>query len=409
MGRPTGESMNETLKSHDYTRDLFGRLLTPNDIVVRKRNDYTKDVLGQFFTPSDIVARMLGLRQNKGKILEPSAGNGAFMNVLEDSAVGVEIDGKLCIKDKRIINTDFFNFPIENSFDTIIGNPPYVRHQDINETTKSILDMNLFDKRSNLYLFFIAKCISHLNDKGELIFITPRDFLKATSAQKLNALLYDLGSMTHYYEMGDMPIFDDASPNCAIWRWEKGLKTREMKTGGVFNCINGQIIFDDSCNSILSDFFDIKVGAVSGADEIFTNSKYGTTDMVCSHTRTTSETKKVIYNEKHECLIPHKEYLMGRRIKQFTEHNWWHWGRNYCEREGERIYVNAKTRQSEPFFQSEVTAYDGSVLALFPKKGVDISKAVIKLNEINWDSLGFICDGRLSFTQRSLANIPIEI
>ena len=385
--------MSETLKSHDDTSDLFGRLFTPDDIVVRKRNNYTKDVLGQFFTPSDIVARMLELRQNKGRILEPSAGSGAFMNVLEDTAVGVEIDGKLCVKDQRIINTDFFNFPIENSFDTIIGNPPYVRHQDINETTKSILDMNLFDKRSNLYLFFIAKCISHLNDKGELIFITPRDFLKATSAQKLNTLLYDLGSMTHYYEMGDIPIFDDASPNCAIWRWEKGLKTREMKTSGVCLIALTDKLFL-TIVAILSCliFLILRLVLYQVQTRYLLTANMGTTDMVCSQTRTTKETRKVIYNKKHDCLIPYKEYLMRRRIKRFTESNWWHWGRNYCKRDGERIYVNAKTRQSEPFFQSEVTAYDGSVLALFPKKGVDISKAVKKLNEIEWDSLGFICD-----------------
>ena len=44
------------------------------------------------------------------------------------------------------------------------------------------------------------------------------------------------------------------------------------------------------------------------------------------------------------------------------------WGRNYYEAEGERIYVNCKTRNNKPFYKSDVKAYDGSVLALIPQK-----------------------------------------
>jgi adenine-specific DNA-methyltransferase len=101
----------------------------------------------------------------------------------------------------HIMNMDFFDFEISNTFDTIIGNPPYVRFQDINETTKNKLDMKLFDKRSNLYLFFIYKSIQHLNDHGELIFITPRDFLKATSSINLNKFIYDHGTITDIIDM----------------------------------------------------------------------------------------------------------------------------------------------------------------------------------------------------------------
>lgn len=31
---------------------------------------------------------------------------------------------------------DFFDYPLENQFDTIIGNPPYVKHKDIAPSTK---------------------------------------------------------------------------------------------------------------------------------------------------------------------------------------------------------------------------------------------------------------------------------
>jgi len=365
--------------------------------------------LGQVFTPAHIVDKMIRLRRNHGRILEPSAGIGAFISKLEIGAVGIEID-KTLQQDSRVVNTDFFSYPIAEKFDTIIGNPPYVRYQDIQSSTKQLLKKELFDGRSNLYLFFIDKCIDHLNNGGELIFITPRDFLKATSSRKLNEKLYCQGSITHYYEMGDVAIFKKVAPNCAIWRWEKGRKSRKLMTGETFCFQNGQLWFGErGTSSRLGDYFEVKVGAVSGADDVFVNEKRGFLDMVCSTTAKDGKTRRVIFNRKDQSLLKHKDKLMKRRIRKFNESNWWMWGRSYCKREGPRIYVNVKTRNKNPFYVSGVEAYDGSVLALFPKYGTNLENAARQLNKLAWDSLGFICDGRFLFTQKSLESAPVRI
>ena len=365
-------------------------------------------ILGQFFTPTNIVSRMLGLRRNLGTILEPSSGKGAFLDALEHSAVAIECDVSLT-DDPRTIFIDYFDYSTDHKFDSIVGNPPYVRYQDIQSKTKSKLPMELFDCRSNLYLFFIAKSIEHLGPNGELIFITPRDFLKATSAKKLNEVLYREGTMTHYIELGDASVFDDATPNCAIWRWEKNNFDRRMETGGEFQCVNGQIYFGESVRTTVNDFFDVKVGAVSGADGVFSDQKFGCTDMVCSSTVRDGKLRRMIYDRYDKVLELHKDRLLRRKIRRFDERNWWEWGRKYCSRQGVRVYVNSKTRNKKPFFVSEIEAYDGSVLALFPKLGVDPDRAVHKLNTTDWEKLAFICDGRLLFSQRSLANAPFEM
>ena len=365
--------------------------------------------LGQFFTPELMVQRMLSLRKNKGSILEPSSGACAFMKELEPSAVGIEIDKKYC-NDKRVLHTDFFNYSTKNKFNTIIGNPPYVRHQDIIEQTKDLLNYNLFDKRSNLYLFFIDKCLNHLSTNGELIFITPRDFLKLTSSKFLNERLYNEGSITDYVELGDAKVFKDVSPNCLIWRWENNKKSKKTNHGNYFNCKNGQIWFGNkNKGTVLKDFFDIKVGAVSGADYVFTNNTKGCTDFVCSETRTTKQTRRMIYNRKDKALFKYKNKLLNRKIRKFNENNWWEWGRKYHDRNGERIYVNCKTRNKNPFFISEEQAYDGSILALFPKRKMNLSKAVEKLNKTDWEKLSFVCDKRLIFSQRCLSYVPFDI
>ena len=363
--------------------------------------------LGQVFTPVKTVEQMLKLKKHRGSTLEPSAGNGAFLSKLDNKAIGIELDKRI-IKDKRVISSDFFGYSIKNKFDTIIGNPPYVRYQDILDGTKQKLNKNLFDKRTNLYLFFIEKSIRHLRKGGELIFITPRDFLKTTSAGKLNEILYREGSFTDFFELGDSKIFENHTPNCAIWRWEKGRADKKLSCGKVFFCSSGQIWFGyEASEKSLSYYFDVKVGAVSGADSIFSNSKFSNIEMVCSRTYKTGEKRKMIYNKKCKYLEQFKDRLLSRRIKSFNGKNWWQWGRGYCDKEGERIYVNCKTRNKKPFFVSDVTAYDGSVLALFPKNQINLNKAVKKLNSVEWEKLGFVCDGRFIFSQKSLQNAPV--
>ena len=245
--------------------------------------------LGQVFTPVHIVDKMLKLKKNNGRTLEPSAGDGAFSSKI-DGCVLIEID-----KDKATkgaLNIDFFDYPITEKFDTIIGNPPYVKYKDIIDSTKSKLDMEIFNERTNLSLFFIYKSIQHLKDNGELIFIVPRDFLKATSSQKLNKYIYETGTITDFYDLGDKVIFKDAVPNTVIFRYEKNNFNRKTSNNKTFKCINGQLLFlENEYNIKFSDLFFVKVGAVSGADKLFENEK-GNLKLVCSETKTTGKTKK---------------------------------------------------------------------------------------------------------------------
>ena len=217
-----------------------------------------------------------------------------FLKNLPPNKVGIELDSNV-ICDKSILQQDFFAYPIDEKFDCIIGNPPYVRYQDILESTKTLLApyKNIFDLRSNLYLFFIYKCILHLQDKGELIFITPRDFLKSTASVRLNGFLFSQGSITDFIDLGDKKIFDKAQPNCAIWRFEKGNFSRNTNCLKTFSCVNGQILFTKNHYFIpFKKLFFVKVGAVSGADSIFANTEFGNVEFVNSTTAKNGKTKK---------------------------------------------------------------------------------------------------------------------
>jgi adenine-specific DNA-methyltransferase len=368
---------------------------------------------GQVFTPDNIVDLMFKLSKNSGKILEPSAGEGAFTDYIiknsSRSITSIEIDKEK--KTESIQIMDFFDFDEINKYSTIIGNPPYVSYKNIHlDTIEKIQNkdyLKSFDNRSNLYLFFIRKCIEHMDFGGEMIFITPREFIKATSSISLNNFIYEKGTITDWYEYGDISIFKGFSPTVAIWRFEKDNFTGITSTNdGIkeFKVAEGQIFFTKTENNVkFSDLFFVKVGAVSGMDKIFINEN-GNTDFVCSSTKRDGKLRKMFYNIKHESLYKYKDILIKRKIKKFDESNWWRWGRGMYESEKERIYVNCKTRDLKPFFTHDGKYYDGSVLAIFPKKNIDIDKAINFLNNVDWNELGFKVGGRLCFTQKSLEN-----
>lgn len=362
---------------------------------------------GQVFTPPEVVRQMLALRQNAGRCLEPSCGDGAFARQLP-GCVAVELDATVAPEGALI--QDFLTYGLENQFETIIGNPPYVRYQRILETTRGHLDSSLFDKRSNLYLFFIEKCVRHLVPGGELIFIVPREFIKLTAAAGLNEWLFSEGTITHFIELGDAQVFKNASPNAAIFRFVRGCMDRRMADGRTFDCINGQLLFRaENCTDLttLGQFFSVKVGAVSGADQLFAHPD-GNAAFVCSKTAGTGMTRQMFYNLMSPVLLPHKERLLKRGIRHFNEANWWMWGRAFPENSLPRIYVNQKTRRPSPFFTHRSCAFDGSILALFPTcPEVELPAVCAVLNGIDWQALGFQCGGRLLFSQRSLATCPL--
>lgn len=384
--------------------------------------------LGQVFTPPAVVDSMLALVRNRGRVLEPACGDGVFLQHFP-FAVGIEIDPRHAPPGARVM--DFFDLPERESFATIIGNPPYVRYQDISAASRGRVRRSILDGRANLYLFFIEKCLRHLAPGGEIVFITPRDFVKATSAVPLNRLLHAAGTITDFVELGDSRLFDGATPNCAIWRFELGNFSRLTRyaaqgfADGIaglgrlqweerhFVESGGHLLFTRGDYALhLTDIAFVKVGAVSGADDIYASEEYGNRSFVYSATVASGKTRRMLWCEPGEAppvvLLPHKDRLMARRIRPFDEANWWQWGRGYHQSTQPRVYVNNKTRRSQPFFVHRCNHYDGSVLAIFPRDpAVDVRALAEALNAVDWEDLGFVCDGRFLFAQRSLEQTPL--
>ena len=170
---------------------------------------------GQYFTTSVLLKETIYILilNNPSIILEPSVGQGHLVEYIKAKKPNInfdlyEIDEKISfldsIKKEAIKFGDFLEFNIETTYDTIIGNPPFIK-----------------TKTGNLYIHFIEKCYKLLNKNGELIFIVPSDFLKLTSSSKIINEMMDNGSFTHIIHPHNENLFKNASIDVIVFRYCK--------------------------------------------------------------------------------------------------------------------------------------------------------------------------------------------
>ena len=253
-------------------------------------------------------------------------------------------------------------------------------------------------KTGNLYIKFVEQCYNYLDDAGgELIFIVPSDFIKLTSASSIIDKMKETGSFTDFLFPHDEKLFEGASIDVVVFRYEKGLMNKKTIVNGkeVFCNINkGIITFSDtevSGTSIDTDF-NIYVGLVTGRDEIY-KVPFGNIDILNDK----DKEEKFIFaetfptnNEKIDThLQRHKSQLLERKIKKFTEKNWFEWGapRNISSIRSNYgkpcIYIRNMTRNKEVAFMGKVQYFGGSLICLIPKKQMaesEIEKIVCYFN-----------------------------
>lgn len=413
----------------------------------------SKSQLGQFFTTQSRVQEALSsLIENTDTnsiVLEPSAGAGHLVQVLKNkgfnSIEAVEFDKTIKnITDIPFIYEDFFTHKGEG-YKTILGNPPYVAWKSVANSTRtaSANTKSRYGDKVNLYMLFIDRLIDKLAQGGELILITPKEWLYSTSASPLRHKMEQTGALTHIIDCGEAPLFDDAAvPALLIFRFLKGKKQGPVTYSEFFTHTQTQkkhliksgdrwLILSEKLKKLttqegwgtLGDLFSIKVGIVSGADSVFrTTLNQGTPYLTTKGVELfldyhdTSDWEE-IPEEARQALIPHKEALLGRKIAQFDETNWWKWGavrnKEIMMSERARFYTHNRTRAEEPFFTHKPTKlYSGGVLGLFLKENLPFTPKIedcIKLLNSSLYGEFFIAMGLTTGNKKTFQPSTLEI
>ncbi|MEI6046613.1 MAG: Eco57I restriction-modification methylase domain-containing protein, partial [Chloroflexota bacterium] len=102
-------------------------------------------------------------------------------------------------------------------FDAVIGNPPYIRVQALNEWAP--VEVNHYKKayhsaskgNYDIYVVFVERGLSVLNKTGRLGFILPHKFFNAQYGQPLRQLLAEGQNLSNIVHFGDQQIFANAT------------------------------------------------------------------------------------------------------------------------------------------------------------------------------------------------------
>ena len=358
-------------------------VMTTKTTKATQDNAYIKS-MGQYFTTNELLREAVVdmISNSPTTILEPSVGRGDLVVSIRQRYPEIqydmyEIDNNIVLLDgvdsNKVTYVDFLEEPIERTYDTIVGNPPFVKKP-----------------KGNLYFSFIRKCVGLLNSGGELIFIVPSDFMKLTGSVQLIDEMMLHGTFTHIVHPKDERLFENAAIDVVVFRY---CKDESLGSEVVFNGEKRWLVHHGGTLSFVpeapdvsrprhtvADYFHVFVGMVSGKESVFKNQELGNVDVLNGN----GDKEKYILIDKfptdnpalNTYMTEHKPQLMERRIRAFGEKNWYEWGalRNYStmqKRAGEPcIYVRTVTRNNIVAFAGTVGPIGGNLLMLIPKSYV---------------------------------------
>lgn len=146
--------------------------------------------------------------------------------------------GNSLIDDETIVGSDAFRWQgdfQEESFDVVIGNPPYISNWQLSETNRDIV--LYLDKKYeettighwDIYILFIKKALSFLKEDGLLSFIVPSSFSKEKYGKKLREYIINNYSLISLAEFGTESVFKDVARQYIIFVIQKK-KPKNRKT-----------------------------------------------------------------------------------------------------------------------------------------------------------------------------------
>lgn len=193
---------------------------------------------GSFYTPQSLVDYMVSYvstRVQPTSILEPSAGDGRFVNAL--SAFNSHITLVESEKEKTdileikfgdncyVYNSDFIAFSLNNTetYDLIIGNPPYIPKKNIVkeqvEASQKLIEFFNLDKElfQNLWVSFVLASIKALSEYGAIFFVLPFEFLQVQYAEKLRKFLEERFNTIEIITFEDKVFEDIEQDICLVY------------------------------------------------------------------------------------------------------------------------------------------------------------------------------------------------
>ena len=212
---------------------------------------------GAVFTRPEVVSYMMREVMRAGRfgkwsglsVLEPSCGDGAFVLPIVDALiaespdwendsldgfllafdvseksishvkrmVGARLEAARCPRDiaKRLLSRwfrceDFLLHDFKEKFDVVIGNPPYIRFDNIAPAKQRAYKAryDTFSERCDIYVPFFERSLSLLSPRGVFSFICTNRFVRSSYGRRLRRLISDSFHVALYLNMEHTQPFE---------------------------------------------------------------------------------------------------------------------------------------------------------------------------------------------------------
>lgn len=226
--------------------------------MILKEDSTEQKLRGAYYTPLKLAEKMVEffVRDEKmQRILEPSCGDGVFIDAVLDNGLlqngetltAIEIEEQAAQKiaervvehkNIHIYNMDFFRYYQMNKesrrYDLILGNPPYIRYQYLQEEQRAEMSKLLTEhgmksnKSINTWVGFIVACVHLLSENGKIAFVIPAEILQVVYAQDLRLFLANELSKITLITFEEL-VFPDIEQEVVVFIGEKGAEEKGIR------------------------------------------------------------------------------------------------------------------------------------------------------------------------------------
>ncbi|MBS9781566.1 MAG: N-6 DNA methylase, partial [Gammaproteobacteria bacterium] len=222
------EALNFLIAEHRYidelTAKLYGDSLVYQDVEnsILENNLFGVDINEESV---DIAKLSLWLRTAKPKRKLSSLNNNIKCgnSLISDKAIG----GEKAFDWQK----EFPQVFAKGGFDVVIGNPPYVKLEQIKQISEQLEQMNYqtYAKRGDLYVLFVEKGFELLKTGGFVSYIMPNKWLQADYGKYLRKYFLE-NNIFELIDFGDLQIFEGATTYPCIFNSQKDKPNDTIKT-----------------------------------------------------------------------------------------------------------------------------------------------------------------------------------
>lgn len=262
---------------------------------MKLKADSTEQKLrGAYYTPVQLARFIAGVLEKQclsGDVLEPSCGDGVFLEALDlktglnvfDSVTAIEIEKEETDKlrsryfnssNVEIINDDFFAYYNKNhasKYDLIVGNPPYIRYQYLDSKQRDLMSGIIKEhgmkpnKLINTWVAFTVACVHMLSNNGIIAFVIPAEILQVAYAEELRMYLADSLEKITIITFEHL-VFSDIEQEVVVFIGKKGVGNKEIR-------IVQRQDMDDLCSREIDEAFQPMKDVHEKWTKYFTSSK----------------------------------------------------------------------------------------------------------------------------------------